>query len=75
MKFSVQTTSGSPTADLSFTIEIPDEAARQYTTVVNAGIAAVVARAGGLLIDAEDDHNLAAFLTKGNELVAAISKF
>jgi hypothetical protein len=73
-RFTVKTTSGYPTADLDFVIEIPEAAGREYTTVVNAGFAMVLAQAGAILIDAERDQDMKKALDNGMAMVQAIGK-
>jgi hypothetical protein len=71
-RFTVTTSSGHPTTELSFSIEIPDGAGREYTTVVNAGIAAVITYSGAHLIDAENDQDMKKALNAGLEMVRKI---
>ena len=73
MKFTVETSSGLPSANLSFEIEVPDAAGREYTTVVTSLIAAAVAKGGELLIKAENDSDLSAFLTEGRAIAAKLA--
>jgi hypothetical protein len=50
-------------------IEVKDELIREYTSVVNAGIAMVLAKAAVLLIEAENgETSPEAFMTKGLSL-------
>lgn len=72
MQFTITTESGAPTANLEFSIEVPDAAAREYTTVVTAGIAAVVAKAGAILINAENEGNMSQALEDGMAMVNRI---
>ena len=72
MQFKLTTSSGAPTQGLNFNIEIPDSAAREYTTVVNAGIAAVIGKAGEILVKAENEQNIAKFQVEGMKLAAEI---
>jgi len=72
--FSIETRSACPTTDLNFSIEIPDAAGREYTTVVNAGIAAVVAQAGALLIAAENEQDICKCMETGMAMVKNIGK-
>ena len=70
--FTVKTQGSGPETNLDFTIQIPDAAGREYTTVVNAGIAKVVAAAGAILIGAENDHDLGKALSEGMAMVNKI---
>lgn len=70
--FKIKTSSTGPETDLDFSINIPDAAGREYTTVVNAGIAAVVAQAGAILISAENEQDIKKALTDGMAMVANI---
>jgi hypothetical protein len=71
-RFTVTTSSGHPTTELSFSIEIPDGAGREYTTFINAGIAAVVTQGGVILIDSENDQDMKKALNAGLEMVRKI---
>lgn len=72
--FTVTTHSACPTTNLDFSVEIPDKAGREYTTIVNSGIAAVIAKAGALLIEAENEQDICKCLETGMAMVRDIGK-
>jgi hypothetical protein len=71
-RFTVTTSSGLPTADFSFSIEIPDSAGREYTTFINAGFAAVLTHGGAILIAGENDNDVKRALDEGMAMVRKI---
>jgi hypothetical protein len=50
MLFKVKGGSSVPKNKFSFTVEVPDDVASEYTTIVETGVAAVLAKASALLI-------------------------
>ena len=68
--YKVDTVNSMPGAKASFSVEVPDHLAREYVTVANTAIAAVMAKVSVILIENENPSDV---LAKGVELANKIS--
>lgn len=64
--FKIESSNNTYESASEMTIAVPDELIREFTTIVNAGVAKVLAKAGILLIQAENGTlNPAALMSEG----------